>query len=161
MSETWPLGLTYQPSRDDFDFDPHEPNLRTDMEAGPARERARFSRSPATFRLTWLWDLDEFELFKGWYRFNLGNGLKWFTVPLFTGAEYQPTEVKFIGPYRPKLRGSMTWAVSATLQVRQLPTISADAVWLLGTQGPAAAIKVMADLDLIINRIYPDAFSAE
>ncbi|WP_051249152.1 hypothetical protein [Inquilinus limosus] len=161
MSETWPLGLTYQPSRDDFDFDPHEPNLRTDMEAGPPRERARFSRSPATFRQTWLWDLDEFELFKGWYRHTLGNGLKWFTMPLFTGAKYEPTEVKFIGPYRPKLRGSMTWAVSATLLVRQLPTINADSVWFLGTYGPADAARLMASLDQLVNVTLPTALPTE
>ncbi len=128
------------------------------MEAGPARTRMRFSRSPATFRQTWLWDLDEFELFKGWYHHALlGNGQLSFTMPLFTGSGYEPTVVKFVGPYRPKLRGSMTWAVSATLMIRQLPTINADAVWLLGTYGPEAANRLMDRLDFIVNTQTPDA----
>ncbi|MFE0757192.1 hypothetical protein ACFW16_24750 [Inquilinus sp. NPDC058860] len=160
MTATWPAGLTYQPSRDDLDFDPHEPLLRTDMEAGPARTRMRFSRSPATFRQTWLWDLDEFELFKGWYQHVLGNGQLSFTVPLFTGSRYEPTLVKFVGPYRPKLRGSMTWAVSATLSVRQLATINADAVWFLGTYGPEDAARLMASLDELVNVTLPTSLPA-
>lgn len=55
--------------------------LRTDMDAGPAKQRLRFSAAPNTLDLTFrpVTD-DQRQVFVSWYKFELGLGALAFTM---------------------------------------------------------------------------------
>lgn len=121
----WPVGLNYRPLQAGYKWKPHDPQLRTAMEQGPARKRRRWIASPAYITVAWPFSLREFEVFRAWHHLQLDDGANWFRLNVFTGTDWQLLPVRFKGVYRPTLKG-LIWTVSADIEVRQVPFVSVE-----------------------------------
>ena len=69
MPITWPATLPL-PTIDGYGVHPGEAILRTGMEAGPARQRRRFTQVPSRITVRWTFRRDQFALFEAWYRWR-------------------------------------------------------------------------------------------
>lgn len=122
---SWPVSLNHRPVKAGYRWRPHDAQMRTPMEQGPARKRRRWIDSPAYIEVSWPWGLNDFELFRAWHHAALGDGSRFFRVPVFTGASFSTLPCRFKGVYDAALQG-LEWWVSAEIEVRQVPFLSAD-----------------------------------
>ena len=67
MTEVWPDRLPL-PTIEGYGIQPDEAILRTEMEAGPARQRRRFTNVPSRITVRWVMSAEQFLLFEAWYR---------------------------------------------------------------------------------------------
>ncbi len=67
MPNRWPDRLPL-PTIEGYGISPGEAILRTEMEAGPARQRRRFTDVPSRIAARWVLWPDQFALFEAWYR---------------------------------------------------------------------------------------------
>ena len=73
MTTRWPDRLPL-PTLEGYGVQPGEAVLRTEMEAGPARQRRRFTDVPSRIAVRWVLRPDQFALFEAWYRWVGGRG---------------------------------------------------------------------------------------
>lgn len=121
----WPAGLDHRPQRAGYKWKPHDTQLRTEMEQGPARKRRLWSDSPAYVSASWTFDIETFELFRAWHHAVLEDGALWCRMPIYTGAAFATLPCRFNGPYQAALHG-LEWTVTADVEVRQVPYLTAD-----------------------------------
>ena len=110
---------------DDYGFTPGNASIRTDMEAGLARVRRRFTAVPTEYKVTWKFTREELGIFEKFYQEDLFDGTAWFNIPLVNGVGETNHVARFKEPYSAQtgLR-EFSWVVTATLEVvsRPLPT---------------------------------------
>lgn len=125
MTAAWPAELP-EPLSDGYGLQPDAAFIRTDMDSGPARQRRRFSAQPPT-RVPAAWLMSEYQLavFEGWYESTIAAGADWFTVPSRNGLALQQLEARFATPWQAAFRVP-SWQVSATLELRTRPVLSAE-----------------------------------
>ena len=63
MTEVWPDRLPL-PTIEGYGIQPGEAILRTGMEAGPARQRRRFTNVPSRITVRWVMRAEQFLLFE-------------------------------------------------------------------------------------------------
>ena len=79
MTTRWPDRLPL-PTLEGYGVQPGEAVLRTEMEAGPARQRRRFTDVPSRIAVRWVLQPDQFALFEAWYRWarpRAAPGSRW------------------------------------------------------------------------------------
>jgi len=127
MPVSWPTTLPL-PTVQGYGIRPGEAILRTEMEAGPARQRKRFTQVPSRIGVRWLMRREQFALFEAWYRWQAKEGGEWFEIPLLGGLGLVAHETRFTRQFEARLVGGVLWEVASELEVRERPTLSADAL---------------------------------
>ena len=120
---SWPSTLP-APLVSAFSLEPLQAFLRTQMDAGAARQRRRFSVTPTT--VPFVVDLSQYNLatFEAWYHFEISDGAGWFTINLRNGLGVVSCEARFSEPYKAINNDVMFWRVSGKLEVRSMPTLT-------------------------------------
>lgn len=123
---TWPTQLPGG-TTEGYVFEPRAQFARTDMDAGPARQRRRFTSAPTHVQMQWFFTRAQMEIFESWFEHEIAGGSAWFEIPLWGGVGYRMTEVRFFEetPYRASLPGPVHFTVEAKLEVRSRVVLSA------------------------------------
>lgn len=109
-----------------YEINPEDPNLRTQMEAGPDLVRRRFTAIPSRIPVRWRFTQDQLALFEAWHKHTALDGSAWFNINLANGLGIQAMEARFTKPPKKPLLSGLNWEVQAELEVRQPPVMSAD-----------------------------------
>ena len=142
MTITWPATLPL-PTVQGYGIRPGEAILRTEMEAGPARQRKRFTQVPTRIAVRWVMRREQFALFEAWYRWRAKEGGEWFEIPLLGGLGLVTHQARFTRQFDAKLMGGVLWEIASELEIRERPTLTQDAL----------AIALDSDLALILTSI--------
>jgi hypothetical protein len=127
MSVTWPATLPL-PSVEGYGVNPGEAILRTEMEAGPARQRRRFTQVPSRITARWLFRREQFALFEAWYRWQAKEGGEWFLIDLLGGLGLVSHEARFTRQFESRLKNAVLWEVTSELEIRERPVLTEDAL---------------------------------
>lgn len=65
----FPKKLPY-PTVEGYTIRPGEAIVRTEMEAGPARQRRRYTQTPSKIAVKWIMNPEQFCLFEAWYKYQ-------------------------------------------------------------------------------------------
>jgi len=144
---TWPATLPL-PTIEGYSLRPSETILRTEMEAGPARQRRRFTQAPTRIAVRWLMRREQFAVFEAWYRWRAKEGGQWFQIDLLGGVGLTTHEARFTRQFDARLKGGILWEITSELEIRERPTLSED------------ALAVALDSDLILLFRDADALHA-
>jgi hypothetical protein len=105
---------------------------RTNMAAGPARQRKTSSQAPDPVEIRVSLSRLELAIFEAWFKHELKDGTVWFTMIMPTANTQVAVEVRFVGeqtPYTTKSSvgrdGQVRFDVGATLEARNRPVLSA------------------------------------
>lgn len=113
----WPSTLPL-PTLQGYGVKPDAAFVRTDMDAGAARQRRRYTAPPSRLSVAWVFTAAQMASFKTFYETTLDLGSGWFTLDINAGAGLASKDCRFVEPYQASLSGNGVWAVSATLEVR-------------------------------------------
>lgn len=115
------------PSVEGYGLEPETAFIRTDMEGGTARQRRRYTAAPTRVPVQWNFTFAEFALFEYWYENTIQSGAAWFELGLANGSLFNVQEARFTQAWRARAdKSALYWEVSATLEVRQRPLLSAE-----------------------------------
>ena len=112
-----------------YGIKPQDGVARTDMDAGPARQRRRWTTTPTVFPVTFLFTRYELAIFEGWYVNEADEGAALFNIELLGGIGLARHEARFKGAYEASPRNGSAdpnaelWTVSATLEIRSRPML--------------------------------------
>ncbi len=123
----WPAQLP-TPLRNGHSLSPRSRVVASEMDNGFQRLRPRRINPPADMPVTWLFDAEQFELFRGWFAHVINYGAREFSSPVLIGDEIVYLACKFkpgAHSYKAAAAGFNN-RVTATLTVRNVPVISAD-----------------------------------
>jgi len=127
MPISWPTTLPL-PTVQGYGVHPGEAILRTEMEAGPARQRRRFTQVPSRISVRWLFRREQFALFEAWYRWHAKEGGEWFEIDLLGGIGLTMHEARFTRQFEARVRGGVLWEVTSELEIRERPVLTEDAL---------------------------------
>jgi hypothetical protein len=96
------------------------------MEAGPARQRRRFTQVPSRISVRWVLRRDQFALFEAWYRWHAKEGGAWFDIDLQGGVGLTAHEARFTRQFEARIRSGVLWEVTSELEIRERPVLSED-----------------------------------
>lgn len=146
---SWPARLPL-PTFDGYALEPQDATTRTDMEAGPARKRRRFTGTPTRIPVRWRLSPTDFATFEAWFRLKISGGAEWFAVDLLGRIGIAPHEARFLGqggtPYRAVPSRGGAWIVTSVLEVRQRPMLDEGALEIILSEdvsGLLAAIDAL------------------
>lgn len=142
MTITWPATLPL-PTAQGYGIRPSEAILRTEMEAGPARQRKRFTQTPTRIAVRWVMRREQFAVFEAWYRWRAKEGGEWFLIDLLGGIGLTAHEARFTRQFDAKLVGGVLWEIASELEIRERPTLSEDAL----------AVALDSDLAMLFTTI--------
>jgi len=77
--EAWPVSLQQKLNVDSFQYSLGNTSVRSSMDVGPDKVRARFTDAVDTYSCSILLDHDEVETFKTFYKTTINNGVDQFT----------------------------------------------------------------------------------
>ncbi len=126
----FPKHLPY-PTVEGYTIKPDEAIVRTDMEAGPARQRRRYSQTPSKISVRWVMKREQFSLFEAWYKYHAKEGAEWFYITLLGGLGLLEQEARFTKQFEAKLLNGFLWEVTSELEIRDRPTLSEGALNIL------------------------------
>ncbi len=127
---TFPSNLPY-PKVDGYSIKPDEAIVRTDMEAGPARQRRRYTQTPSKITVNWMMTRDQFSLFEAWYKYHAKEGAEWFYITLLGGLGLIEQEARFTQQFEASLYNGILWEITSELEIRDRPTLSEGALNIL------------------------------
>lgn len=130
MTNRWPDRLPL-PTIDGYGIRPGEAILRTEMEAGPARQRRRYTQVPSRITVRWVLRREQFALFEAWYRWTAKEGGEWFEIDLKGGLGLLPQEARFTRQFEARIVAGILWEVRSELEIRERPTLSEGAMAIL------------------------------
>ncbi len=130
MTITFPKHLPY-PTVEGYSIKPDEAIVRTDMEAGPARQRRRYTQTPSKISVRWLMNREQFSLFEAWYKFHAKEGAEWFFITLLGGLGLLEQDARFTKQFEAKLYNGILWEITSELEIRDRPTLSEGALNIL------------------------------
>ena len=138
--------------KDGFGLKPVSPIRRTQIVTGRSRQRRAYTSTPTETDISLILDDAQSQIFEGWFRDVLGDGVAWFNFPLLTPIGYKHYVCRFTDIYQgPTPEGGMYWRYSATIELWERPTIPPGwghyPEWLAGS----------SLLDIAINRDWPKA----
>ena len=145
MPNRWPDKLPL-PSTEGYGIAPGEAILRTEMEAGPARQRRRFTQVPSRIAVRWLMRAEQFALFEAWYRYTAEEGGAWFEIDLLGGLGLVPQEALFTRQFEARPYRGRLWEVVSELEIRARLTLSESGLAILLTEdvpGLAGALHAL------------------
>jgi hypothetical protein len=118
--------------------------------------RRRFTRQIATASFSVVLKAQEHEVFKTFFDGELQSGVRWFTMNIFTGEEYQEHAVRFLEVPSVSNFGFRHVKLSTKVELKRLQLWSIEAAWLLGEYGAEFLIQSFADpLQVIVNEDWP------
>lgn len=128
---------------DGYSIQPDVTFVRTDLEAGAARVRRRFTSSPTRATVRWLWSTTQFAVFEYWWQ-NVGtSGAGWFNGRVANGQGVSECELRFLQPWRAEMAAGALWRVSADVEIRARPLMTRSA-WDTATGAYVATDYVAA-----------------
>ena len=130
MTILFPKHLPY-PLINGYSIKPDEAIIRTNMEAGPARQRRRYTQTPSKISVRWVMSKEQFSLFEAWYKYYAKEGAEWFFINLLGGLGILEQEARFTKQFEAKLLNGVLWEVSSELEIRDRPTLSEGALGIL------------------------------
>lgn len=132
------------PLKQGYVLKPKPNTRRTELEQGAARVRRVGRQKPTELGVVWELTQWELMLLQGFHEHEADEGAAWFGMKLLTYIGLAMCEVRFKGEIsQPKHAGHL-WQVSATLEVRDIPRLSAsDYALIVGVDSNAlfAAIE--------------------
>ena len=90
--------------------------VRTQMEAGPARQRRVFTSSHREIHVRWLFNPLQWSVFASWYYHYLKGGSIWFVLSLLSARGLQDLRVRFTRPYTARRTAGNTREIRALLE---------------------------------------------
>ena len=146
MSVIFPKRLPF-PTVEGYSIKPSEAIVRTEMEAGPARQRRRYTQTPSKVSVRWVMNKEQFALFEAWYKYHAKEGAEWFTITLLGGLGLIDQEARFTQQFTAKLLNGFLWEISSELEIRDRPTLDEESMDVL------TEIDVES-LELISSRLH-------
>ena len=154
MPISWPSTLPL-PSIEGYGLHPGEAILRTEMEAGPARQRRRYTQVPSRISARWVFRREQFALFEAWYRWHAKEGGEWFEINLLGGLGLVIHEARFTRPFDAQPRSGVLWEVSSELEIRERPTLDQDALEIFLESDPTALLASINELNTLVHQRMP------
>ena len=154
MTVFWPTTLPL-PSVEGYGLHPGEAILRTEMEAGPARQRRRYTQVPSRISARWVFRREQFALFEAWYRWHAKEGGEWFEINLLGGLGLVIHEARFTRPFDAQPRSGVLWEVSSELEIRERPTLDEDALEIFLESDPTALLASINELNVLVHQRLP------
>ena len=130
MTINFPKTLPY-PTVQGYAIKPGEAIVRTEMEAGPARQRRRYTQTPSRITVQWLMTAMQFSLFEAWYKYHAKEGAEWFVIILLGGLGLIEQEARFTQQFTAQLQNGTLWAITSELEIRDRPTLQEDSLAVL------------------------------
>ena len=154
MTEVWPDRLPL-PTIEGYGIQPGEAILRTEMEAGPARQRRRFTNVPSRITVRWVMRAEQFLLFESWYRWAAAEGGAWFEIDLLGGLGLLPQEARFTRQFEARPYRGRLWEVTSDLEVRARPTLSDGGLALVLNEDVPGLIGSIDSLHTLVHETLP------
>ncbi|HER27500.1 MAG TPA: hypothetical protein ENI69_10365 [Rhodospirillales bacterium] len=154
MTVVWPSTLPL-PSIQGYGLHPGEAILRTEMEAGPARQRRRYTQVPSRISVRWMFQRDQFALFEAWYRWHAKEGGEWFTIELRGGIGMVPHEARFTRQFTASLLPANRWEVSSDLEIRERPVLNEEALNVALAEDIGGLLVSMETYGVLIDNTLP------
>ena len=112
-------GSLPEPLLDSYGIEPQSVTARTDMEAGPARVRRRFTSQVDNITTSWILTSAQVTTFKTFFDTDIKDGSEWFDINLDLGSGSNvPCECRFIERYSLRALGFGVWRIDARLERR-------------------------------------------
>ena len=150
----WPETLPL-PTVEGYGIQPGDAILRTEMEAGPARQRRRFTQVPSRVSVRWIMRRDQFALFEAWYRWQAKEGGAWFEIELLGGLGLLTQEARFTRQFQAQLLGGTLWEIRSELEIRERPVLDEGLLNLLLSEDAQGIIIVSNSLYLLVHQTLP------
>lgn len=123
MTVAWPSDLP-MPELQGYGLQPATAVHRIPFEIGAPRVVRRTSRPIAEVAVSWAMDGAQQALFDGFYTYDAMQGEAWFEVDLAFPVGITTTEARFKGPVAMRHLGGTRWQATATLDLRERPTLT-------------------------------------
>ena len=150
----WPETLPL-PTVEGYGIQPGDAILRTEMEAGPARQRRRFTQVPSRVSVRWIIRRDQFALFEAWYRWQAKEGGAWFEIELLSGLGLLTQEARFTRQFQAQLLGGTLWEIRSELEIRERPVLDEGLLNLLLSEDAQGIITVSNSLYVLVHQTLP------
>jgi hypothetical protein len=150
----WPETLPL-PTVEGYGIQPGDAILRTEMEAGPARQRRRFTQVPSRVSVRWIMRRDQFALFEAWYSWQAKEGGAWFEIELLGGLGLLTQEARFTRQFQAQLLGGTLWEIRSELEIRERPVLDEGLLNLLLSEDAGGIITVSNSLYVLVHQTLP------
>ena len=154
MSITWPVTLPL-PTVENYAVQPGDAVVRTDMEAGLARQRRRFTDVPSIIGVRWLFTRNQFAVFEAWYKLYAKEGAEFFDIDLLGGIGITTHTARFTRQFDAKLFNGLFWEVTSQLEIRERPTLDDEALEILLENPPESLFTTINALHLLVHTSLP------
>lgn len=152
---TWPETLPL-PTVQGYNVEPGETIIRTEMDAGLARHRRRFTDVPSKVSVRWIMRRDQYAIFEGWYRWHAREGASFFTITLLGGLGLLDQEARFTRQFSSRLlAGGTLWEVQSELEIRERPVLEEGILNLLLSEDPQSLVLVSNQLHQLVHYELP------
>lgn len=116
---TFPIELP-APLLSGYTVAPAQAFMRSEVETGPARQRQRYSATPAKINCKWIFTAEHMLIFRAFFSDDINKGARWFDIYLNIGAGYAQYQARFSTQYQANLLKSDLWEISASLEVNNV-----------------------------------------
>ena len=149
---TWPQTLPL-PTVQGYGVQPGEAISRTEMEAGLARQRRRFTDVPTKVSVRWIMRRDQYAIFEGWYRWHAREGASWFAITLLGGLGLLEQEARFTRQISSRLlAGGTLWEITSELEIRERPVLDEGLLNLLLSEDAQGIITAGENLHILVHQ---------
>ena len=151
----WPQTLPL-PTVQGYVVQPGDSILRTEMEAGLARQRRRFTDVPTKVSVRWIMRRDQYAIFEGWYRWHAKEGANWFAITLLGGLGLLEQEARFTRQFSSRLlAGGTLWEITSELEIRERPVLDEGLLNLLLSEDAQGIIAAGDGLYILVHQTLP------
>mgnify|MGYP001181781321 FL=1 len=152
---TWPQTLPL-PTVQGYGVQPGEAILRTEMEAGLARQRRRFTDVPTKVSVRWIMRRDQYAILEGWYRWHAREGASWFAITLLGGLGLLEQEARFTRQFSSRLlAGGTLWEITSELEIRERPVLDEGALNLVLTEDINGLLNAGDQFHILVHQTLP------
>ena len=152
---TWPPTLPL-PTVDGYNVEPGDTIIRTEMDAGLARQRRRFTDSPTRLSVRWIMRRDQYAIFEGWYRWHAKEGANFFTINLLGGLGLLDQEARFTKQFTSRLlAGGTLWEVRSELEIRERPVLNEGATGIVLSENVIGLTNSINSLHFLVHIDLP------
>ena len=132
----------------------------TKFETGQPLQRLRFDTHYETINVSWLFDNNEYFIFKNWFANKLLRGTKKFNIALFLGGVESAYEAQWINegnPYTVSYQHVLYWQVQASLLIQDTQELSEAATDIVLESETASTdfVGYSDELDDYVENILP------
>jgi len=105
----------------DYEYTSDTNVIRTELDAGPARQRRRFTSVPTKIKASFNYSLAQMRIFENFFHFTLSDGASWFNLNVVNGSGQNLSEARFTKPYTAKaVANGQSWNVSAEIEIKAM-----------------------------------------